>query len=97
MEKFDIIIVGLGCVGISTAYYCAKKGLKVLGIEKDPKPGYVGNSSYGDTRLWRITHGPKFKNDMMKEALKLWKEIEEESGEKFVIQTPVLSMGSDRK
>lgn len=94
MEEYDVIVVGLGCVGLSTSLYCAKKGLKVLGLEMYSRPGSMGTSSFGETRLWRITHGSKFKNDMMKEALKLWKEMEELSGEKLTSQFPVLTMGS---
>ena len=29
--EYDLIIVGLGWVGLSTAYYWSKQGLKVLG------------------------------------------------------------------
>jgi len=81
-------------VGIATAYYCAKKGLKVLGLEQFSKPGAIGSSSFGETRLWRTTHDMKFRNDMMKDALKEWKELEEESGEELLVHTPVLTLGS---
>ena len=94
MEQYDVIVVGLGCVGISTAYYCAKKGLKVLGIEQFSRPGAIGSSSFGVTRLWRTTHEFKFRNDMMRDAIGLWKELEEESGEKLMHTFPVLTMGS---
>jgi hypothetical protein len=71
--------------------------MKVLGIEMAPKPGFIGTSSFGDTRLWRITHGQKIKNQMMKDALILWNQIEKESGYQLIVQTPVLTIGSDNK
>lgn len=94
METYDVIVVGLGCVGISTALYWAKKGLKVLGIEQFSHPGAIGSSSFGVTRLWRTTHEFTFRNEMMKEAIGMWKELEKESGEKLMHQFPVLTMGS---
>jgi len=96
MEDYDVIVVGLGCVGISTAYYCAKKGLKVLGIEQYTRPGAIGTSSFGETRLWRDTHGQVWRNDMMREAVGLWKELEEESGLKLMHKFPILTMGSPK-
>ena len=34
-KKYDVIVVGLGWAGLSTAYYCSKKGLNVLGLESN--------------------------------------------------------------
>lgn len=35
---FDVIIIGSGIIGLSTAYACAKNDLKVLVIDKNPRP-----------------------------------------------------------
>ena len=35
MNEFDVIVVGAGPSGSSTAFFCAKKGLNVLLIDKD--------------------------------------------------------------
>lgn len=55
-SEYDVIIVGLGCVGMATAYYCSKMGLKVLGLERFSDTGSIGTSSYGYTRIWRLAH-----------------------------------------
>ena len=94
MDEYDVIVVGLGCAGISTAYYCAKKGLKVLGIEQFPCPGTFGSSSFGETRQWNAMHASEFNNSMMFKAVKMWKEIEDESGEKLIHSLPFLCMGT---
>jgi len=65
-----------------------------MGLEMFSAPGSLGSSSFGETRLWRATHGNKLKNDMMRDSIKLWKELEQESGEELLIQFPVLTMGS---
>ena len=90
MEEYDVIVVGLSCAGLSTAYYCAKKGLKVLGLEQYSCPGSVGASSFGETRQWSALFPTEFKNSMMWDAVKLWKELEEESGEKLLHPLPLL-------
>jgi len=48
-SSYDVIIVGLSCAGLSVAYHCAKKGLKVIGFEENEVSGEFGTSSYGDT------------------------------------------------
>ena len=53
MERFDVIVVGLGCVGLSTTYYWSNKGLKVLGLEMNSSSGELGTSSHGTTRIYR--------------------------------------------
>lgn len=71
-------MVGLGCVGCSTAYYCSKNGLKVLGIERNAISGDIGTSSAGFTRVFRLHDSNPVKNEMMETSLELWKQAEEE-------------------
>ena len=94
MDEYDVIVVGLGCAGISTALYCAKKGLKVLGIEQLPSPGSFGSSSFGETRQWSAIYGSEMRNNMMFSAVKMWKEIEEECKEKLIHSLSFLCMGT---
>lgn len=75
-QTADVLIVGLGCVGLSTTYACTKRGLSVIGFEKHSDTGVIGTASYGHTRIWRVAHGEKRYNDMQEEALQLWEEIE---------------------
>ena len=58
------------------------------------RPGSLGTSSFGETRLWRVTHGKEWKNKMMRAAITLWKELEKDSGEELLLKFPVLTMGS---
>ena len=61
-KKYDIIVVGLGCAGLGTALYCARRGYKVLGLERNKESGALGTSSFGHTRIYRITHDKEIKN-----------------------------------
>ena len=77
-RAYDVIIVGLGCVGLSAAYYCSKKGLKVLGLEMNSISGEIGTSSHGYTRIYRLNDPSPIKNEMMITSLSMWKEVEKE-------------------
>lgn len=39
MEKFDVVVVGAGLAGLSTAYCLAKEGMEVLVVERGDYPG----------------------------------------------------------
>lgn len=65
----------------------------MIGFEKNSSSGEIGTSSYGHTRIWRITHADKLRNDMMKESLKLWKEIEASSDTKLLENGTILNFG----
>ncbi len=43
MNKFDLIIVGAGSVGVPTALACAEAGLKTLVLDRRPSPGQGEN------------------------------------------------------
>lgn len=95
--EFDIAIVGLGCIGLSTAYHFAKQGLKVVGVEQYPHSGYQGSNSFGDGRIWRHLQSSQEAVVQQKAAEKLWKQVEEESGEKLLRYTGCLIAGIDNE
>jgi sarcosine oxidase len=49
---YDVIILGLGAMGSSTAYQMALRGQKVLGIDQFTSPHAFG-SSHGKSRIIR--------------------------------------------
>jgi sarcosine oxidase len=53
---YDVIIIGLGAMGSSAAYQLAKKGVKVLGIDRFSPPHKFG-STHGETRITRQAIG----------------------------------------
>ena len=78
MKKYDVIVVGLGCAGLSTTYYWAKQGLKVLGLEMNSTSGEIGTGSYGTTRIYRFNDANPLRNEMMRVSFIMWKEAEKE-------------------
>ena len=47
---YDVAIVGLGAMGSAAAYHLAKRGKRVLGLDRYSPPHDLG-SSHGQTRI----------------------------------------------
>ena len=83
-NRFDAIVVGIGGVGSSTAYYLAKAGHKVLGIERSTIPNKFG-SSHGESRIIRKSYfGSETYTKLIEEAYSLWNELEKISGKRII-------------
>ncbi|XP_065937101.1 peroxisomal sarcosine oxidase [Magallana gigas] len=94
MDIYDVIVVGAGIEGSSTAYQLAKQGKKTLLLEQFPLPHSRG-SSHGQTRITRKAYGElEYYTVMMKEAFPLWETLERESGRKIFRETGMLTMGA---
>ena len=92
MADADVIVVGGGVIGTSTARALAGMGRKVLLLERFTIPHRRG-SSHGASRIFRLSYeDPKFVR-MAQEALPLWRELEEESGEDLLTVTGGLDLG----
>jgi sarcosine oxidase len=53
-QRFDAIVVGVGAMGCAACHHLARRGLKVLGIERFDIPHDLGSSG-GDTRMIRLS------------------------------------------
>ncbi|MGB9695315.1 MAG: NAD(P)/FAD-dependent oxidoreductase, partial [Caldisericaceae bacterium] len=75
MENYDVVIVGAGISGLSTAYYLGKAGVKkVLLLDKS----YIGAGSTGRCGTGiRQQFTTREHIVLMRESVKLWQEWEE--------------------
>ena len=80
MMRFDTIVLGLGAMGSATAYQLARKGNRVLGIDRFSPP-HVFGSTHGDTRITRlgIGEGAQYTPLAMR-SHEIWRELERETG-----------------
>lgn len=80
MSTYDVIVVGLGVMGGSATYACAKRGAKVLGLEAN-QPNHILGSSHGATRAIRETYfeSPEYV-PLSQRSASLWRTLEDESG-----------------
>jgi glycine/D-amino acid oxidase-like deaminating enzyme len=87
-----VIIVGLGCVGLSTAYYLSKQGLRVLGLERYETSGAFGSGSQGYGRIWRYMHSDERYARMQEEAIEIFRDLEKRSGKEILTKGGLLYM-----
>ena len=93
METFDAIVVGLGAHGSAAAASLARRGQRVLGLERFG-PGEGRGSSGGWTRMIRIAH---FEHPwlvpMAAAAWNGWRALETETGSAILTETGGLYAG----
>jgi len=53
--RYDVIVVGVGGMGSAASYYLARRGKRVLGLERFGLPHSMG-SSHGHTRIIRLAY-----------------------------------------
>ncbi|MFP3390856.1 N-methyl-L-tryptophan oxidase [Brevibacillus sp. SIMBA_040] len=93
MQHFDVIIVGVGSMGMAAGYYVAKQGVSTLLIDSHDPPHTMG-SHHGDTRIIRHAYGEgKQYVPLALRSQELWRQLEEASGVKLFVQTGVLTAG----
>ncbi|MFC5649582.1 N-methyl-L-tryptophan oxidase [Paenibacillus solisilvae] len=94
-QLYDVIVIGLGSMGSTTAYQLAKRGQRVLGLERFGSPHDQG-SHHGGSRIIRQAYfeDPAYVPLLLR-AYELWEEIERESGTNILNITGGLMMGSE--
>ena len=85
-ETPDALVIGLGAMGSATVYQLAKRGVKVVGVDRFAPP-HAHGSTHGETRITReaIGEGAHFVPLAMR-SHRLWREIERETDETLLIK-----------
>lgn len=90
----DVIVVGLGAAGSSTLLALARRGVRCIGIDRFDPPHDRG-SSHGRSRLIRLCYyeHPDYV-PLLKEAYRLWRELQSGTALPVFRQTGGLYIGS---
>lgn len=76
-EAVDVVVIGGGVIGVSSAYHLARKGLSVALVEKGHVAGEQSSRNWG----WCRQQGrARAEIPLAREALRLWEELQEEAG-----------------
>jgi sarcosine oxidase len=80
VNRFDVVVIGLGGLGSAVLWHLSKAGLSVLGIDQFDPPHELG-SSHGETRITRLAvgEGEAFL-PLVSRSHELWPEIERLTG-----------------
>jgi sarcosine oxidase len=92
-EHYDAIVVGVGGMGSAAVYHLARRGKRVLGLERFDVPHEMG-SSHGVTRIIRLAYyeDPGYV-PLLRRAYELWRELQVEAGEQLLHITGSLDAG----
>jgi sarcosine oxidase len=92
-NRFNTIVVGVGGMGSATAYYLARRGQRVLGLERYDIPHDQG-SSHGYTRIIRLAYyeHPSYVM-LLRRAYELWRELEARREEQLLHITGSIDAG----
>jgi sarcosine oxidase len=88
----DVIVIGAGAAGASTAWHLARRGRDVVLLERFSR-GHAWGSSHGTTRIFRVAYREPLYSRLAAQALPLWRELEGESGATLLEQTGQLDHG----
>ena len=75
--SYDYIVVGLGGHGSAAAAHLAKRGFRVLGLEKFARESHSHGSSHGRSRIIRSAYyeAPQYV-PLLKRSFELWRELQ---------------------
>ena len=90
---YDVIVLGLGAMGSAAACHLARRGARVLGLDRFTPPHANGSSS-GKSRIIREAYfeHPAYV-PMVQRAYVLWEALERDSGRKLMLKTGGLMIG----
>jgi sarcosine oxidase len=94
MSGYDAVVIGLGAMGSAALCQLARRGLRVLGLERH-QPGHPFGSSHGLTRIIRLGYfeHPSYV-PLLRRAYELWRELEAETGRPLLHVTGILELGA---
>src|SRR6187431_947514 len=86
-KSFDVIVVGIGAMGSAACHQLARRGSRVLGLERFDVPHAMG-SSHGVNRIIRLAYyeDPSYV-PLLRRSYELWREQEAGFGEQLLYIT----------
>lgn len=95
MAQFDVIVAGVGAMGAQACWHLARRGQRVLGLDRYDIPNAMG-SSHGVHRIIRLAYfeHPSYV-PILRRAYALWRETEQLAGEQLLYATGSLDIGAE--
>jgi sarcosine oxidase len=85
-RDYDVIVLGLGGIGSAAAYWLAKRGATILGIEQF-ELGHARGASHDHSRIIRYSYFSPTYVQLAKHAYAAWESLERDAGEQVVFKT----------
>jgi sarcosine oxidase len=93
MPTYDAIVLGTGGMGSAALYELARRGRRVLGLDRHPA-GHAHGSSHGHTRVIRQAYyeHPAYV-PLVRRAYERWYDLEQRAGRHLLTECGCLSVG----
>ena len=92
----QVVIIGAGIVGLSTAYALLCQGVKHVTLLEQETVDHRRATSHGISRLLRFEYGPDlFYSQMVRLSLNRWKQLERTSKRTLYTRTGLLVLGME--
>src|SRR5438552_19183034 len=91
-DKFDVIVIGAGAMGSATCWQLARRGVRVLGLDRFEIPNARG-SSHGLSRMIRLAYYEQHYVPLLRRAYEVWRDLEQACGQKLLHITGGVYMG----
>lgn len=93
MQRYDVVVAGVGGMGAAAAAVLAARGARVVGVDRFPV-GHDRGSSHGQTRLIRLAyHEHADYVPLLRRAYAAWRELEEAAGTRLLTETGLVLAG----
>ena len=89
---FDLIVIGAGAIGLSTAYHAGKQGLRTLVLEKYGVLNDDGSSA-GASRQFRLQYAQKHMAELSLASQEYWADLQGYSQKPLIQQNGSLWFG----
>jgi sarcosine oxidase len=93
-DRYDVIVAGVGGMGSAAAFHLARRGHRVLGLERFTIPNEMG-SSHGASRIIRLAYfeDPSYV-PLLRRSYELWRELERGWDEQLLHMTGCINVGA---
>ena len=85
-REYDHVVVGLGGIGSAAAYWLARRGARVLGLERF-EIGHTNGASEDHSRIIRRSYHTTQYVRLAGEAYRAWHDVEDELGSPLLVLT----------
>ena len=89
-DRYDLLVVGGGVFGLGTAVEAARRGRRVVVVERGPLPNPIA-ASYGPSRKIRSTYTEPHYAMLARAAMTAWRQVERETGSDLYLAVGNLS------
>src|SRR4249919_1793906 len=93
-ERWDVVVIGLGVTGLSTAGALAGRGHVVVGIDRWGS-GHPVTSSTGASRSIRVAYDDERYVHLARAAFEGWRRLEASQGVTLLVESGQIDLGPD--